>query len=272
MPNSGGRMLSRVRSHRKLRTATAAEVDGQQKHHRRQHSDNVLASAMGGGGSSSTTSSSSQSLSRTKSRDAARTHWPPIEWDPLKLNPPTPPVADLPARPRGDSLPGHPTRSFGGGGGGHERRRPRMHHSDSGFSLLIHDGFDFGFERPEGHHHHLQQQQHDDDDDDDEDEEEEEEDDDDVHMKGWPSPASSVDSGKSWFEDNDDDGDDEDGAVKRSNELWGQAPTPRRRPQVASPDDPNYFIQRGGWKRKGIVFGGKTEEVRQKDDEVFNVI
>ncbi|KUI57651.1 hypothetical protein VP1G_04962 [Cytospora mali] len=233
MPGSSGhRMLSRVRSHRKLRSATAAEVEDE-KHHRRQTSDNVSASVRG---SSSTKSD-------------ARTHWPPIEWDPLKLNPPTPPTADLPARPRE----GRPTtlrskQSYAG----YETRRPRMHHSDSGFSLVVHEGFDFGFERPESSRSH---------------------DDDDVHVKGWPSPTSSLDSGKSWFGDNDDDHhDDDDGAVKRSNELWGEAPSPRRRPQVASPDDPSYFIQRGGWKRRGIVFGGKTAEVRQKDDEVFNII
>lgn len=134
-----------------------------------------------------------------------------------------------------------------------------MHHSDSGFSLLIHEGFDFGFGAEGGDGRDGQ----------DGEEGEEEED---VHVKGWPSPVSSVDSGKSWFDHDDDDDDDDDGAVKRSNQLWDGAPTARRRPQVSSPDDPKYFIQRGGWKRKGIVFGGQTEKVRQKDDEVFNII
>lgn len=260
MPNSGGRILHHVCSHRKLRTATAAEVDEQKHAHRRQHSDSATASAITG---------SSPSSSAAAATSDARTHWPPIEWDPLKLNPPTPPVADPPARPRGDSLPGFTTTlQPGRPAAGHEmRRRPRMHHSDSGFSLLIHEGFDFGFERARddaGGRRHAGGGGGGDGDDDD---------DDDVHMKGWPSPASSVDSGKAWGGDSDDNGhDDEDGAVKRSNELWGEPPTPRRRPQVASPDDPNYFIQRGGWKRKGIVFGGKTEEVRQRDDEVFNII
>lgn len=268
-------MLSRVRSHRKLRTATAAEVDGHKHAHRGQHGDGVAPGHPPAAGPSS-----SSSLPSTMSPpDASRSqHWPPIEWDPLKLNPPTPPVADPPARPRGDSLPGYYThqppsssspsaggRSLGGGCGGHERRRPRMHHSDSGFSLLIHDGFDFGFERAGGGDGRGAGQHGGRD--------EEDDDDDDVHVKGWPSPVSSVDSGKSWFDHDDDDvpGDD-DGAVKRSNELWGDAPAPRRRPQVSSPGDANYFIQRGGWKRKGIVFGGKTDEVRQKDDEVFNII
>ncbi|ROW13886.1 hypothetical protein VPNG_03577 [Cytospora leucostoma] len=261
--NSGHRILSRVRSNRKLRAATAADLEEQKLSplHRRQHSDNVSASVTG----SSSISSPSPD---------ARTHRPPIEWDPLKLNPPTPPVA----RPR-DSVPEYALlrsrRSLAGGG-----HRPRMHHSDSGFSLEVHEGFDFGFEREKAlarmemgqhgqqqqHHHHH----HDDGDDDD------------VNSKGWPSPTSSVDSDKSWFDhggddDDDDDGDqgDEDGAVKRINDLWGGgggAPSARRRPQVASPDDPNYFIQRGGWKRRGIVFGGTADQVRQKDEEVFNII
>lgn len=240
-------MLSRVRSHRKLRSATtAAEVEQGKLGHRRQHSDNVSASG-----------------ARSSRKSDARTHWPPIEWDPLKLNPPTPPAADLPARPR-DNLAEYTLRSRrspAGAGAGHEIRRPRMmHHSDSGFSLVVHDGFDFGFD---GENALSRSRSHDDDD----------EDEDDMHMKAWPSPTSSLDSGKSWFGDNDDnDHDAEDGAVKRSNELWGVAPSPRRRPQVASPDDPNYFIQRGGWKRRGIVFGGQKEEVCQKDDEVFNLI
>ncbi|KAK7740730.1 hypothetical protein SLS53_005198 [Cytospora paraplurivora] len=250
--SSGHRILSRVRSNRKLRTTTAAELEEQKLSiHRRQHSDNVSASVTG---------SSAMPISD------ARTHRPPIEWDPLKLNPPTPPVA----RPR-DSVPEYTLRSkrsFAGAG-----HRPRMHHSDSGFSLEVHEGFDFGFEREKAlarmerdqhqhrHHHHHH---HDDDDDND----------DDDQSKGWPSPTSSVDSDKSWFDHGGDDNDhgDEDGAVKRINDLWGDAPSARRRPQVASPDDPNYFIQRGGWKRRGIVFGGTADQTRQKDEEVFNII
>lgn len=127
-----------------------------------------------------------------------------------------------------------------------------MHHSDSGFSLVVHDGFDFGFERGQAFGRMIERNRA-----------HEEE----VYSKGWPSPASSVDSGKSWF---DHDDDEEEAAVKRSNEL-SSPQGPQRRPQVASPDDPTHYLKRGGWKRRGIYFGGQTEEVYHKEDDAFDL-
>ncbi|POS80816.1 hypothetical protein DHEL01_v200783 [Diaporthe helianthi] len=234
--SAGHRILRGVRSHRKLRmTMPADELEEQRNLHKRQHSDGAPAP-----------------VSRISSTEKhARAHWPPIEWDPLKLNPPVYQDADLPVKSR-ESLPAQSLRSKQSFAD-HELRRPRMHHSDSGFSLVVHDGFDFGFERNQAlgrmiEHNRAQ--------------------DDDTYSKGWPSPASSVDSGKSWFEHDGDE--EEDTAVKRSNEL-SSPQSPLRRPQVASPDDPTNYLKRGGWKRRGIYFGGQTEEVYQEQDDAFDL-
>lgn len=234
--SAGHRILRGVRSHKKLRMEMPAEELEEQKIlHRRQHSDGAPAP-----------------VSRISSTERhARTHWPPIEWDPLKLNPPVAQDPDMPVKSR-ESLPTQSLRSKQSYAG-HQLRRPRMHHSDSGFSLVVHDGFDFGFEREQAFGRMIQRNRaHDDE----------------VYSKGWPSPASSVDSGKSWFDHDDDE--DEDAAVKRSNEL-SSPQSPQRRPQVGSPDDPTNYLKRGDWKRKAIYFGGQTEEVYQKEDDAFDL-
>lgn len=201
--------------------------------------------------------SDSASVSRSASttmRSDSRGHWPPIEWDPLKLNPPVPdgpaPPARLHERQPLQSLGNK--RSFAGQ---ENRRPPRLHHSDSGFSLEGYGDFDFAQEKAKALQIIDRNRQRDDD----------------VHVKGYPSPASSVDSDKSWFDD-DDDQEGEDGAVKRSNDIWEDAPSPRRRPQVGSPNDPTNFIKRGAWKRQGIFFGEQKEETRHDDeDDVFEI-
>jgi hypothetical protein len=128
-----------------------------------------------------------------------------------------------------------------------------MHHSDSGFSLVVHDGFDFGFEKGQALGRVIDRNRAPVDE---------------TQFKGWPSPASSVESGKSWF-DHSSDEDEQEPAVKRSNELSSPR-SPQPRPQVASPDDPMHFLKRGGWKRRGIYFGVKSEEVYQKEEDAFD--
>lgn len=239
--SSGHGILSRVRSHRKLRASAAAEdMETHQSTHRRQHSD-------------------SASMSRSPSTTSPfNGHWPPLEWDPLKLNPPVRQVPAAPARlhERQPLQTLRTKRSFAG----HEHRRPaRLHHSDSGLTLAGYGDFDFKQERAKAlqiiSRDHRQG--------------------DEVNTKGWPSPASSLDSDKSWFDyddDDDDDHEDDDGAVTPSNDIWEDAPSPQRRPQVVSPDDPAYFIKRGAWKRKGIFFGGQTEEVHHhNEDDAFEI-
>lgn len=104
------------------------------------------------------------------------------------------------------------------------------------------------------------------------------------NRKGWPSPASSVDSGKSWFDlddDDDDDVSDDEGSVTSESEVeqeehedkqqWAEIPSPQRRPQVGSPDDPTNYLKRGAWKRRGIFFGQQTNEVYEKEDDAFDI-
>lgn len=223
---SGHGILSRVRSQRKTRTAIAAEeMETPRLCHRRQHSDSATVSR-----SSST-------------RLDYRGHYPPIEFDPLKLNPPVPEAPHAPPRlherqPLG-SL--RTKRSFASA----ENRRPaRLHRSDSGFALEGYQEFDFAQEKDKTLRmiDRDRQREHD------------------IDIKGWPSPASSVDSDKSWFDDDDSHDDDET-----------VAPNPQRRPPAGSPDDPTNFIKRGEWKRRGIFFGVQTEEVHTKDDDAFEI-
>lgn len=249
-------LLSRVRSNRKLRTTATDNLneDDTQQHtytysHRRNQSDTTP-------------------LTRSASlRADYKGHYPPIEWDPLKLNPPVPdaPTATPPARlHERQPLPGaalRTKRSFAGhesrtmGVPRHHRRPERLHRSDSGFALGgVDAAFDFALERDKALQvidRNRQREAHD------------------VHMKGWPSPASSVDSGKSWFEDDDED--DSDSRWGGEEDYEEEAPSPQRRPQVGSPNDPGYFLKRGAWKRRGIFFGVRSEEVYQKDDDAFDI-
>lgn len=193
-------------------------------------------------------------------------HWPPLEWDPLKLNPP---VRQLPAAAPPRLHERQPLQTFQTKESLAGHRRPRLHHSDSGFSYADVADFKLKQERAKtlqiisGSDHRQE---------------------DEASMKDWPSSASSVDSNKSWFDYEDDDEDDEDeddeddeeqeendGAVSRSNDIWEDAPSLQRRPQVASPDDPTYFIKRGAWKRKAIFFGGQTEGAHHIDAGTFEV-
>lgn len=225
---TGHGILSRVRSHRKMRTEIPAEEMETPKlliTHRRQYSDGATVSR-----SSST-------------RLDFRGHYPPIEFDPLKLNPPVPDAPHAPPRLHERQTLGsmRTKRSIA------NRRPTRLHRSESGFSLDGYEAFDFSLEKDKALRmiDRNRQREHD------------------VAMKGWPSPASSVDSvdsGKSWFDD--DDSQDEDDFV---------VPNPQRRPPVGSPDDPTNFIKRGEWKRRGIFFGVQAEEVHTKDDEAFEV-
>lgn len=269
--STGHGLLSRVRSHTKLRTNSLPEQAAEQQNHprRRQQSD----SACDG------TSTSVAAASRSSRTDLeARSHWPPIEWDPLKLNPLVTSQEKPPARLyerdliRTRSL--QTKRSFQGS----QTRRPRLHHSDSGFSFDIegYGGGEFDFARERAKALHIisnvrPREVY-------------------VDSKGWPSPVSSVSSDKSWFDFDDDDDDDDDDEnddddesddcssthdtvdpVTRSDGIWDDAQSPQRRPQVGSPNDPGYYMKRGAWKRRGIFFGEQTEEVYQKQEDAFDI-
>lgn len=234
--SSGHGMLSRVRSHRKLRAGSVSEeVEVRSHGHRRQHSDTTSAST---------------------TRRAASSHWPPLEWDPLKLNPP---VQQAPAAPprlheRQPLQTLRTKRSFTRP----EVRRPaRLHHSDS-FTGAEYEGFNFNFKQDRSQALQIVGRDH-------------QQASEAASGKSWPSPASSVDSNKSWFDYSDDEEDEDDVPAPRSDDIWDEAPSPRRRPQLGSPNDANYFIKRGAWKRKAIFFGGQAEDIVQADEDVFEV-
>lgn len=294
MTGHGFGIMSRVRparSHQNLRTTWALEHPAEHKTRQRNHSV------------SHTTTQPSSKIS-----DAG--HWPPLEFDPLKLNPTTvvvaavvpPPAAAAVVQTTGKA----PPRLYERGllrtsslrATGTEktsssrqsaspaaaaatpfepRTRPRLHHSDSGISFDYDayrkekQQFNFAEEKAKALRDMPQQQQQqpqpvvD-------------------NRKGWPSPASSVDSGKSWFDlddDSDDDDDDDMSSVTSESEVehdedkeeqpWAEPPSPRRRPQVGSPDDPTNYLKRGAWKRRGIFFGQQTNEVYEKEDDAFEL-
>lgn len=223
---TGHGILSRVRSHKKLRTQLAAEdLETPRLSRRRQHSEGSIVA---------------RSPPSTATRADFPGHWPPIEWDPLKLNPPVPAEAPhAPARLH-ERQPLQCLRTTKRAED--HRRPPRLHHSASGLSLRGYQDFDFGLEKAKAQHivDQSRRREHE------------------VDYKGWPSPASSVDSGKSWFDydDDEDDFDDEEADV----------PLPRRRPPIGSPDDPTDFLKRGEWKRRGIFFGVQAEKVHKEVD------
>ena len=213
-PSGPARILNRVRSHKKLRS------DGQQPLHQRQ-----------------TSVSSSGSRPSTDSDAYRQSHFPSVEWDPLRLNPVPQVPAVAPSRHH-DSFRERTERTLRNkrSFAGHELHRPRNYQSPRS---EIYDGFDFGFgekpvqNTPDRHH-------------------------DEHHLRDWPSPTSTAAS--EW--------DVDDGDVKR--DPWN-SPSPRRRPQAGTLGGPDYFIKRGGWKRRGIIFGGHTEEIYLKEDDAFDL-
>jgi len=125
----------------------------------------------------------------------------------------------------------------------HQRRR----NAPAGpAGTVIYDGFDFGFEKPSTNN---------------------------LTPSAWgpPSPAPSTDGGSSissyYF---GSDGDDESATAalttpvpRAGPERRGDAVTPRARP--AGMDDTDYFIKRGGWKRKGIVFASDVPAAQEEE-------
>lgn len=301
MTGHGFGIMSRVRparSHQNLRTTWAPEHPAEQKTRQRNHSvshTSTTATVPSSGTTSSTTQPS------RKISDAG--HWPPLEFDPLKLNPTTVVVAAVvPAaaaavvqttgkapprlyergllrtrslratstkKPSSSRQSASPAPAAAAATPFEPRTRPRLHHSDSGISFDYDayrkekQQFNFAEEKAKA----LQQQQPQPVVD---------------NRKGWPSPASSVDSGKSWFDLDDDSEDDDDmSSVTSESEVehdedkeqqpWAEPPSPRRRPQVGSPDDPTNYLKRGAWKRRGIFFGQQTNEVYEKEDDAFDL-
>lgn len=222
------------------------------------------------------------STSSQKPQDARSTgHWPPLEFDPLKLNP-TNVTVEVTEKPpprlyerdllRSSSVRTKPSHAVAAVS--ETRSRPRLHHSDSGISFNYNvyreeREFNFAEEKAKALHDLARHATHEVD----------------VNcQKGWPSPASSVDSGKSWFDLDDDDEDedeyedDNESATDVSDEeqeekdTWAEVPSPQRRPQVGSADDPANYLKRGAWKRRAIFFGEQSNEVYTKQEDAFDIL
>lgn len=282
-------IMSRVRptcSHQNLRTTWASE---QAEHHkftiRPQRNKSVSSVTPSVSSSTHHSRQRNHSVSHTTPSPPPRKmqdgHWPPLEFDPLKLNPTVVEVAATAEKPpprlyERDLL---RTRSLRTKPSQREavtpRSRPRLHHSDSGISFdydAYSSGQQFDFAEEKAKALQDLQQQHA------------------THnlkadQKGWPSPASSVDSGKSWFDLDDDSSDedaydDDDSSVTdeseveelEDKEVWTELSSPRRRPQVGSPDDPTNYLKRGAWKRRAIFFGQQSNEVYTKEEDAFDIL
>ncbi len=231
------RVLRSFRSHRSLKAADA---------HRQQPALQITHVSYNhvrqGSQSSSTTRSSIESevsrpsTSRTdvSSTSSAST----IEWDPLRLHPTTAPAsaAPLPERRSHHELRG--VRSF--------HKMPSHHasfrslQSSRNSELEIHEGFDFGFKSQTFQaSEYLEPARP-------------------PVRSAWsystvPSPGSS--------------GDSDTGAGDLAGPEWGDdAVTPRPH---APTDDGDYFMKRGAWKRRGIVFSPGI--VLAGEDESFDL-
>ncbi|KAK3363350.1 hypothetical protein B0T25DRAFT_562371 [Lasiosphaeria hispida] len=201
------RLLHSFRSHKTLR----ADAESQEMHHHRNPSE---ASSV----ARSSTDSARPSTSRTDMS---------VEWDPLRLHPPMA-SAPSPVFPSTHSQESrryepHELRQARAQHNTEGRTHSRAVHSQSSPTMVIYDGFDFGFSQQA------------------------------PRRRTSPAPSSS--------------GSEFEAATPESRGAeWGPV-TPRPHPATNSPD---YFIKRGDWKRRGIVFGG-GETTMASEAETFDL-
>ena len=116
---------------------------------------------------------------------------------------------------------------------------PPRHTTQQGATLQIYGGFDFGFEKPQPlspadsdvGRHHRLR-----------------------------APKSETDLHRR-----------HDAAAMGGGADWNGLPSPVRRIRPAGYDEADNFIKRGGWKRRGIVFGS-SEPAHDAEDNCFDVI
>ncbi|TPX13913.1 uncharacterized protein E0L32_005613 [Thyridium curvatum] len=188
--------------------------------------------------SDSSRASSSSSGSDSSSSSSSRRDGSTVEWDPLRLHPSM-------AAPE-QSPPRCVERRYQHQEEAEEKHHRLAHNRQPGFSLEIYDGFDFGFGA--------------------------------AAQKKLPAAVAVVvaeaEAGRTLRAPSSEaDLRHQQRHSSPDPAEWGsesQPPSPsRRRPLPASLNEADYFLKRGGWKRRGIVFC--TDEPVATDDDVFEI-
>ncbi|KAK3694619.1 hypothetical protein B0T22DRAFT_452963 [Podospora appendiculata] len=235
------RTLRSFRSHKSLKSSSRSQ--DMHSHQRWQSDASSLAR--------SSTESARPSTGRTDKS---------VDWDPLRLHPPLAtghtPQFGTHSRHHHDDDDNHnhqhesdvrQIRSL------HDMRAHQAHYGRAGLhahsassssTTVIYGGFDFGFQQnaagSRARREPMQMR----------------------HGDPWPSPTPSDCSTSSGA------GSEFDTAPSGSQAPgWGDAVTPR--PHPAGMDSADYFLKRGGWKRRGIVFTPEVPMATQ--DECFDL-
>lgn len=186
--------------------------------------------------------SDASSLASSRPSLSTRSEMSVVDWDPLRLHPPLAPGPSPPLRDAADARCSRPYQphELRHARSSHTLRRPAtppQQHPAASFSseTVIYDGFDFGFSsKPTPTTSSTV-----------------------VPRRRAPSPTPSEDSLSSSGFDDLGLGLGLDSAAGSTARLSAR-PRPRPRPHPESPsllnDEAEYFIRRGGWKRRGIVF------------------
>ncbi|KAK3330559.1 hypothetical protein B0H66DRAFT_598091 [Apodospora peruviana] len=227
------RILRTFRSHKSLRSGARS----QDMIHQRHPSD---ASSLSLATTRSSTESSRPSTGRTDKS---------VDWDPLRLHPPMA-TSHLPFTQSHNDNKNHEIRTARSlhnlHHGHHQNGRAHMQQSPSqSTTTVIYDGFDFGFSGGQKQSFRRRREPM--------------QDYDGVldyyeDSSSGPSSASGSDFGPTTPSD-----------VHGPAEEWGDAVTPR--PHPAGMDAADYFIRRGGWKRRGIVFATELRDPAVKAGE-----
>jgi hypothetical protein len=176
-------------------------------------------------------SSSHESRASSSGSDTSRRE-NSVDWDPLRLHP----AMEVDHSP-------HITPPYHGARPAqaeeHSPQEQYFHHqprhTHTGAAMQIYGGFDFGFEKP-------QQMR------------------DSTGARRLRQPKSEADLKQQAASKADDE-----------EPQWRGLHSPSRRQAPTGFDEADYFIKRGGWKRRGIVFGGFTEEAHESEDDVFEI-
>jgi len=162
-----------------------------------------------------------------------------VEWDPLRLHPSmevdrSPHITPLYHGPRPQQPQHHDEETHDGRTV--EARQPFRHpprHTHLGVGVTIYDGFDFGFDKT---------------------------------RPADGTPARRLRAPKSVSDLQAQP------SKKEEEPQWNGLHSPARRHIPGGFDEADYFIKRGGWKRRGIVFGGgSTDAAHDSDEDCFDI-
>jgi len=114
-----------------------------------------------------------------------------------------------------------------------QRETSRPRHTHPGFNVQIYDGFDFGFNKAQSSTNNS--------------------------TRRMRAPKSMSDLQLQ-------------ASKQEEQPQWNGLHSPVRRHLPGGFDEADYFIKRGGWKRRGIVFGvSNSEPAHESDEDCFDI-